>query len=113
MGKQKRHAELRSKIAAHERANADYIEKVARILEPSEQAYSLYVRQNPFEKRRLLEIVGSNYVHDSVSVTGTYNKPFDILAKMPKFEAGVPDDDVIRTLLADVVKDFAQALLAA
>lgn len=34
--------------------------------------------------------MGSDYIFDGAGVTGTYNKPFDILAKMPKFEAWRP-----------------------
>jgi hypothetical protein len=46
-----------------------------RIFELPNQAYSLYVSQNPVEKAKLLRMLFSNCKVDAVSVTPTYRKP--------------------------------------
>jgi len=48
-----------------------------RILKLANKAYFLYLRQNHFEQGKLLRIVLSNCLIDSVSVSPTYIKPFD------------------------------------
>ena len=51
----------------------------SRTLELANKAYSLYVRQNPAEQAKLLKMVLSNCRIDSVSITPTYRKPFDLI----------------------------------
>ena len=50
-----------------------------RILELANKAYFLYLRQNPTEQGKLLRIVLSNCLVDSVSLYPTYRKPFDLI----------------------------------
>jgi site-specific DNA recombinase len=57
-----------------------------RILELANNAYSLYVSQNPAEKAKLLKMLFSNCSVDAVSVTPTYRKPFDMIFKRARFE---------------------------
>jgi site-specific DNA recombinase len=57
-----------------------------RIFELANSAYFLYVSQDSVEKAKLLRMVVSNFSVDAVSVTPTYRKPFDIIAKRAQSE---------------------------
>jgi hypothetical protein len=57
-----------------------------RIFELANKAHSLYVSQNPVEKAKLLRMLFSNCSVDAVSVTPTYRKPFDMIAKRARLE---------------------------
>ena len=41
--------------------------------------HSLYVRQSPFERAKLLKMVLSNCAIDAISLYPTYRKPFDMI----------------------------------
>jgi len=73
-------ARLVEQIAQHEAANHDYIEDGVRLLELSKKAYFLFKKQNPHEKRRLLNFVCSNSTWKDRSLTATFLQPFDIIA---------------------------------
>ena len=72
---------LRGELARHDQAGTDCTTTGAEILELSQQAYTLYVRQDPVEQRRLLNSLLSNCAFERGSLTPTYNKPFDLLAE--------------------------------
>jgi hypothetical protein len=57
-----------------------------RILELANKAYSLYVKQPPAEKAKLLKAVLSNCTLDAVSIHPTYRKPFDLIFMRAKNE---------------------------
>ena len=57
-----------------------------RILELANKAHSLYLRQAPPEKAKLLRIVLSNCAVDAASVYPTYKKPFDLIFQRAKNE---------------------------
>jgi site-specific DNA recombinase len=59
---------------------------VHRILELSQNAHSMYVKQNPTEKAQLLRKLLWNCATDGVSLYPTYRKPFDLIAKRVKTE---------------------------
>ncbi len=59
-----------------------------KIFELANSAYSLYVSQNSVEKAKLLKLVVSNFSVDAVSVTPTYRKPFDMIAKRLNLKNG-------------------------
>jgi len=73
---------LAEQIAEHEAANHDYVQDGVRLLELSKKAYFLFKKQNPHEKRRLLDFVCSNSTWKNGSLTATLRQPFDILAVM-------------------------------
>jgi hypothetical protein len=50
-----------------------------KILQLANKAYSLYVKQTPDEKAKLLRLVLSNCSVDAVSLYPTYRKPFDLI----------------------------------
>jgi site-specific DNA recombinase len=56
----------------------------ARILELANKAHSLYEKQSPQEKAKLLKMVLSNCAIDAVSLYPTYRKPFDLIFRMEK-----------------------------
>jgi len=66
-------------IRGLEEARFDRLLDGARILELANEAYSLYVRQSHAERAKLLKIVLSNCLLDSVSLYPTYRKPFDLI----------------------------------
>jgi hypothetical protein len=84
-----------AKIKAHQKANQNYLEEGIKILELANKAYSLYQRQNSYEKARLLKIIQSNSTWDGVNICPTYKKPFDILAKGLESENWLPGTDYV------------------
>jgi hypothetical protein len=81
--------EQQVKMAIQGLSNADTGDRAAnaqRIFELANKAYSLYVSENPVEKAKLLRMLFSNCSVDAVSVTPTYRKPFDMIAKRARFE---------------------------
>ncbi len=52
-----------------------------RILELSQKLPSLWVEQNNYEKRKLIDLVYSNSCLDGVSLSATYKKPFSFIAE--------------------------------
>lgn len=72
---------VRADMERHERASHEYEATGLQILELAQSAYSLYVAQNSREQARLAKTLLSNCTFDRGTLTPTYNKPFDILAK--------------------------------
>jgi site-specific DNA recombinase len=68
-------------IAKHQTASMSYVQTGIQILELANRAYGLYLAQNNFERRRLLDILLSNCTFYQGTLYPTYRKPFDILAK--------------------------------
>jgi len=75
-----RQEKLREEIEEHNRANENYLEDGARILELAKNAYSLYVTQNSFEQRKLLDLLLSNCYLEGGQVRGKLKKLFATLA---------------------------------
>ena len=68
-------------ITKHQSASMSYVQTGIQILELANRAYDLYLAQNNFERRRLLDILLSNCTFYQGTLYPTYRKPFDILAK--------------------------------
>jgi len=68
-------------IQRHQDANSNYFAQGIHILELAQKAYSLYIKQKPAEKRRLLNFVLSNCTLNDGTLCPTYKKPFDLIAK--------------------------------
>ena len=62
-------------------ANLDFVERGRAILELCKGIAGTYVTKNAFEKASLLKIITSNLVTDGVTMTPTYEKPFNTLAE--------------------------------
>jgi len=76
---------IRQKLNAFENATADYYRLGMEILELANSAYGLYLKQEWDEKAKLLRMLLSNSTFVRGTLSPTYNKPFDILAKGSEF----------------------------
>jgi site-specific DNA recombinase len=73
---------LLRQIAQHQQANQTYLEEGIQLLELARRAPELFARQQPREKRRLLDFVLSNCTWRGGELAVTYRQPFDLLAVM-------------------------------
>ena len=60
--------------------NENYLKDGARIFELAKNAYSIYVNEDPFEKRKLLDLLLSNCYLEDGGVVCELKEPFAILA---------------------------------
>ncbi len=67
-------------VATHQAANQTYIEEGVQLLELAHRAHDLFERQEPAQKRRLLNFLLSNCVWKGGVLTAEYRIPFDMLA---------------------------------
>ena len=75
-----RQNKIQEQIQEHRKASVNYLENGNRIVELAQRAYSLYVEQDPFEQRKLLDLLLSNSVLIDGKVISELRKPFDTLA---------------------------------
>ena len=68
-------------IARHESAEQSYMDEGVQILELARNAQKLFERQQPREKRRLLNFVLSNCTWEDGEVVASFRQPFDLLAQ--------------------------------
>jgi site-specific DNA recombinase len=68
-------------IERHESAEQSYMDEGVQILELARNAQRLFERQEPRQKRRLLNFVLSNCTWEHGEVIATFRQPFDLLAK--------------------------------
>jgi site-specific DNA recombinase len=68
-------------IERHEAAEHSYMDEGVQILELARNAQRLFERQQPREKRRLLNFVLSNCSWEDGEVIAAFRQPFDLLAK--------------------------------
>lgn len=74
-------ARMKSLMDSHEKANTNYMNEGIKILELAKNLYPQYLRQNDFEKVKMIKIVSSNFSLNARKAHYAYKKPFDILAK--------------------------------
>jgi site-specific DNA recombinase len=72
-------------IARYESAEQSYMDEGIQILELARSAHKLFERQQPREKRRLLNFVLSNCTWEDGKVVATFRQPFDSLAQAIAF----------------------------
>ena len=68
-------------IDQHQEADKSYMDEGAQILELARNAQQLFERQEPRQKRRLLNFVLSNCTWEDGEVVATFREPFDLLAE--------------------------------
>ena len=68
-------------IDRHQEADKSYMDEGVQILELARNAQRLFERQEPREKRRLLNFVLSNCTWEDGEVVATFRQPFDLLAE--------------------------------
>ena len=73
-------ARIRDAIEKHEHANQSYMEEGVAILELAQRAAELFEKQEPREKRRLLNFVLSNSTWDGETLEPEFRQPFDMIA---------------------------------
>jgi site-specific DNA recombinase len=72
---------LQREMDRHQSADVSFMDEGVQILELARNAQKLFERQEPREKRRLLNFVLSNCVWDDGEVRATFRQPFDLLAR--------------------------------
>ena len=72
---------LQREIDRNEAAEQSYMDEGVQILELARNAQSLFERQEPRQKRRLLNFVLSNCTWEDGEVVATFRQLFDLLAK--------------------------------
>ena len=75
-----RQGKIEERLQEHRRAGVNYLEDSNRILELAQNAYSLYIRQDSFEQRKMLNLLCRfNKLKDG-KVEIELRKPFDTIA---------------------------------
>jgi site-specific DNA recombinase len=95
-------------IERHQNADKSYLDEGIALLDLARNAQRLFARQEPREKRRLLNFLLSNCTWEGGEVLATFRQPFDMLAEtivetrnehsagaasMPDFEKWLPGPD--------------------
>ncbi len=75
-----RQERINERIEEHRNAGEDYLENGVRILELAQKAYSIYVTQDSWEKRKILDLIHSNSVLKGGKVYMELRKAFDMIA---------------------------------
>jgi site-specific DNA recombinase len=68
-------------ISTHQAADQSYLDEGVRLLELAHSAGRLFAKQEPHEKRRLLNFVLSNSSWKEGELTPVFRQPFDLLAE--------------------------------
>src|SRR5580704_18077027 len=68
-------------IERHQEADKSYMDEGVQLLELARNAQRLFERQEPRQKRRLLNFVLSNCTWEDGEVVATFRQPFDLLAE--------------------------------
>ena len=68
-------------IDRHRNADKSYLEEGVALLELARNAQRLFAKQEPREKRRLLNFLLSNCTWEDGEVVATFRQPFDMLAE--------------------------------
>jgi hypothetical protein len=79
---------LQREIDRHQQAEESYMDEGVQILELARNAQRLFARQEPRQKRRLLNFVLSNCSWEDGVVRATFRQPFDLLAETTAIAAG-------------------------
>jgi site-specific DNA recombinase len=68
-------------IERHQNADKSYLDEGIALLDLARNAQRLFAKQEPREKRRLLNFVLSNCTWEDGEVVATFRQPFDMLAE--------------------------------
>ena len=79
----RRQMELQVEIQAHMKADVSYLQEASRILDLSQRAYDLYMKQQDnFEKRKLVDLMVSKVVVTEHRVVSNLREPFQTLSRV-------------------------------
>jgi site-specific DNA recombinase len=80
-------------IGRHQNADKSYLEEGVALLDLARNAQRLFAKQEPREKRRLLNFVLSKCTWEDGEVVSTFRQPFDMLAETVTAAAHVGEGD--------------------
>ena len=76
--------EAASRLLAHQRSDTHYLKSARIVLELSNKAYDLFIKQDSTEKRKLVNILFSNSSFDGKTLEFTLRSPFDTVMECKK-----------------------------
>ncbi len=85
--------QIKESMRRHENGDATYLSQGIHILELCNKAHRLYLQQTPTKRSKLLRYILSNCTLIDGSLTPTYRKPFDLLAKGLSVSNWLPRED--------------------
>ena len=81
---------LERELRANKMSDEKFINEGQKILEHAKRLYSLYLKQNMEEKRKMLKTIFSNAWLDGRNLRYEYNRPFCYFAEMRKIKKKLP-----------------------
>jgi site-specific DNA recombinase len=89
-------------IERHQCAEQSYMDEGVQLLELARNAQRLFAKQEPREKRRLLNFLLSNCTWEDGEVVATFRQPFDLLAETTATAARVAADETAKTAKTEI-----------
>jgi DNA invertase Pin-like site-specific DNA recombinase len=95
-------ARCQREIERHREADKSYMDEGVQILELARNAQRLFERQEPRQKRRLLDFVLSNCTWEDGEVVATFRQPFDLLAETAVSASHAAADEATKTAKSEI-----------
>jgi site-specific DNA recombinase len=89
-------------IERHQHADKSYLDEGVALLDLARNAQRLFAKQEPREKRRLLNFVLSNCTWEDGEVAATFRQPFDMLAETATAAARVGAGDEAKSAKSEI-----------
>lgn len=86
----KKRIELENKLGNSKNSDEEFLNRGRKIIELSKRTYSLYLKQNDEEKRKMLKILFSNINLTGEKLSYEYNRPFSFFAETNKNKKWYP-----------------------
>ena len=89
-------------IERHQNADKSYLDEGVALLELARNAQRLFAKQEPREKRRLLNFLLSNCTWEDGEVVATFRQPFDMLAETATAAARIEADEEAKSAKSEI-----------
>jgi site-specific DNA recombinase len=89
-------------IERHQSAEQSYMDEGVQLLELARNAQRLFAKQEPREKRRLLNFLLSNCTWEDGDVVATFRQPFDLLAETAVSAARVAAGETAKSAKTEI-----------
>jgi site-specific DNA recombinase len=89
-------------IERHQNADQSYMDEGVQLLELARNAQKLFERQEPREKRRLLNFVLSNCTWEDGKLVANFRQPFDLLAKTTAVAARMAANETAKSAKTEI-----------
>jgi site-specific DNA recombinase len=89
-------------IDRHQEADKSYMDEGVQLLELARNAQRLFAKQEPREKRRLLNFVLSNCTWEDGEVVATFRQPFDMLVETTIAAARLDADEAVKSAKSEI-----------